>query len=141
MSSWLVLFLAENSEWRGKALKEIKNLVDQYSTKEDGQSLSAQLAQIPPNVWEEQMPVLDACLRETIRIVMTGTALRRVITDVKTDPTMTLFGKPLKKGQFLAYQMAAAHHNPDIYPEPMRCVHGYGRPFNFELIRYLNLAS
>jgi len=117
MSSWLVLFLHENKEWREKALTEIRGFVDRYATGETGQSLSAQLAQIPPNVWEDEMPVLEACLRETIRIVLSGTALRRVMHD---DDSMKVGGKKLKKGLFLAFPWASTHHNPDIYPEPLR---------------------
>lgn len=120
MSSWLVLLLFENKEWREKALKEIRGFVEEYASKEGGQSLSAQLSQIPPNIWEEHMPVLDTCLRETIRLVLSGTALRRVIHDGENDPSMTLNGKKLKKGLFLAYPWGSTHHNPDIYPEPSR---------------------
>ena len=121
MSSWLVLFLGENPEWKAKALAEVRRFVDTYADKDGGHgesSLSSKLAQIPPKVWEDEMPVLDDCLRETIRIAMTGTMLRRVVKD--TDPNMSVEGHQLKRGTFLAYHLASAHHNPDIYPDPFK---------------------
>lgn len=98
MSSWLVLYFAENAEWKEKALNEIRSFVTQYSSKEEGQSLAQQLSQIPPQVWEDEMPVLDQCLRETIRRSITGTTLRRVMQDGDEDPSLVIEGKKLKKG-------------------------------------------
>lgn len=118
MSSWLVLYFAENAEWKEKALNEIRSFVTQYSSKEEGQSLAQQLSQIPPQVWEDEMPVLDQCLRETIRRSITGTTLRRVMQDGDEDPSLVIEGKKLKKGQFLAYHIGGTHHDPEIYSNP-----------------------
>lgn len=122
MSSWLVLYFAENAEWKEKALKEIRSFVAQYASKEEGQSLAQQLSQIPSQVWEDEMPVLDQCLRETIRRSMTGATLRRVMQDGDEDPNLVIEGKKLKKGQFLAYHITGTHHNPEIYTDPYKCV-------------------
>lgn len=122
MSSWLVLYFAENAEWKEKALKEIRSFVAQYASKEEGQSLAQQLSQIPSQVWEDEMPVLDQCLRETIRRSMTGATLRRVMQDGDEDSNLVIEGKKLKKGQFLAYHITGTHHNPEIYTDPYKCV-------------------
>ncbi len=122
MSSWLVLYFAENAEWKEKALNEIRSFVTQYSSKEEGQSLAQQLSQIPPQVWEDEMPVLDQCLRETIRRSITGTTLRRVMQDGDEDPSLVIEGKKLKKGQFLAYHIGGTHHDPEIYSNPNKYV-------------------
>jgi cytochrome P450 len=61
------------------------------------------------------MPVLDAVQRETLRLISTGTALRRnVIEDLKVD------GQAIEKGAFLAYSIADVHLNSDIYRDPLK---------------------
>jgi len=119
MSSWIVLFLHANPEWKAKATAEVKSFIAKYASNSTAgsQSVSAQLAQVPPNVWDEEMPVLDVCLRETIRVIMTGSMLRRAVP-LPGDETLTIEGHKIKPGTFLAFPMSSVHQNPDLYPDP-----------------------
>ena len=75
--------------------------------------LHKRLSAIPVSAWEEGMPVLDLIIRETLRLTMNATFLRRnVLEDI------TIGNKRLPRGHFLAYQVADAHLNPDIYDNP-----------------------
>jgi cytochrome P450 len=59
------------------------------------------------------MPTLDLVIRETIRLSMGGTALRRnVVHD------LDVADKKVKTGAFVAYQISDAHLNPEIYTNP-----------------------
>ena len=59
------------------------------------------------------MPILDLVLRETIRHTANGASLRRnVLEDI------TLSGALVKRGEFIAYSLADAHMNPNIYTRP-----------------------
>jgi sterol 14-demethylase len=116
MSAWMLLFLHNTPAWKAKAIAEVQSFISQYAPKDDP-NLAAQLAAIPPEVWDDNMLVLDLCLRETIRIVMTGAALRRVMTnDVVVD------GVKIERGSFLAFLMSSTHADPEIYDEPERRV-------------------
>ena len=65
--------------------------------------------------WEDEIPTVDILIRETLRLTMGGTAIRRNIgPDTKAD------GVTIKHGEFLTYQLADAHFNPTIYSDPMK---------------------
>jgi cytochrome P450 len=73
------------------------------------------LSSIPVTAWEDSMPVLEAVQRETLRLVSSGTALRRnIVEDLKVDEHV------VERGSFLAYSMADVHLNPDVYQDPLR---------------------
>jgi len=60
------------------------------------------------------MPILDSVIRETLRLTITGTALRRNLL----EELVISEGKVLK-GDFVAYSVADAHLNPEIYKNPL----------------------
>lgn len=74
-----------------------------------------ELGAISISAWEDELPTVDACIRETLRISMNVVALRRnVHEDTKIG------GKVVRQGDFLAYSMDDVHLNPEYYPEPYR---------------------
>ncbi|TDL20336.1 cytochrome P450 [Rickenella mellea] len=113
MSAWTMLYLLSNPTWKAKATEEIRSFIAKYA--KSGRPLADQLAEVPPHVWDEEMPVLDVCLRETIRIVMSGPALRRNFAD-----GIVINGHEIPRGAFMAFPMTSTHHDPNIYPDPFR---------------------
>ena len=75
--------------------------------------LHKRLSAVPVSAWEEGIPTLDLVLRETLRLTMNGTVLRRNIWE-----DLSITNKRLPKGDFLAYPLSDAHLNPDIYDDP-----------------------
>jgi cytochrome P450 len=63
-----------------------------------------------------KLALLDRVVKETMRVVPTAPVLfmRRVATDT------TLGGKPLPKGANVIVSPLAAHHDPDVFPEPRK---------------------
>lgn len=59
------------------------------------------------------MPALDLVLRETLRLTLSPTALRRNFQD-----DLEIDGKRIPVGNFVAYTLGDAHRNPDIYTNP-----------------------
>lgn len=115
IASWILLFLHASPDWKGKAIAEVQSFITKYTpTSSPSSDLGSLLARIPPEVWDEEMPVLDLCLRETIRMVMSGSALRRVMTN-----TLAVDGVPVGRGAFLTYLMSDAHFDPEIYINPI----------------------
>lgn len=60
------------------------------------------------------MPSLDVAIRETIRLTLNGTALRRNLAE-----EWKVEDKSLARGDFVAYSLSDVHLNPDIYTNPM----------------------
>jgi len=112
---WNLLYLGLNPEWKRKVGEEVQALIANHTDTLSTEPLHKRLAAIPMQAWEEKMPVLDAIIRETLRVIGTGTLLRRnIIKDMDID------GATIEKGDFLAYSVADVHHNPEIYPDPSR---------------------
>ncbi|KAG9124092.1 hypothetical protein FRC07_012864 [Ceratobasidium sp. 392] len=116
MSAWIFIFLDQEPQWKAKVIDELRDLLDKYAPVSRGYTSAAErFSDIPPEAWEGEMPVLEDCLRETIRLIGSGAALRRVI---KGD--VNLAGKTIPNGSFLVYLLGETHNNPDIYPEPAK---------------------
>jgi len=108
--------LAIHPEWRERCKKEIQDLLSRHL----GDSLSPtvlheNLGSIPVSAWEDELPILDACIRESQRISFTGVALRRNLRG-----EMKIGEQVVKKGDFLAYSLGDVHLNPEYYPEPSK---------------------
>lgn len=114
MASWIILFLHTSPEWKAKVVTEVTNVATQFAPGPGTPlELSKKLVHIPPEAWDEQMPILDLCLRETIRKVMTGTSLRRVARD-----GVVINGVNVEKDSFIAYLKSNTHMDPQLYDEP-----------------------
>ena len=107
----MLIHLAIHPEWKEKCEKEIQDLI----TRHVGDSLSGRLAAIPFSAWEDELPVLDACIRESQRITVSAVVLRRNLRQ-----EMKINGQVVKLGDFLAYPLADVHLNPEYYPEPYK---------------------
>ena len=120
MASWMPYFLASNPTWKLKTVTEVKRILSKYSQASETSSLLSKLSNIPPEAWEEEMPTLDLCLRETIRLVFSTVLLRK---NINMGPGLHVQGKQVDSGGFLVYPPTEAHHNPDIFPEPFEYEH------------------
>ncbi|KAJ7137456.1 cytochrome P450 [Mycena crocata] len=113
-ASWAIVYLGMTPEWKEKSTAEIQALLAKHSA--SNEPLHTRLGSIPIAAWEEELPALDAVLRETLRLVMGGVALRRNLA-----PSGLAVGKEtLARGEFLAYPLADVHLDPSIYPDPLK---------------------
>jgi hypothetical protein len=133
---WTLLHLGANPEWKHKITSEIAALVSKYTDSTSADPFHKRLSTIPLHAWETELPILDLVLQETIRFVNTGTLLRRNIVS-----NFTVSGKNIEKGAFIAYSLADAHMNPDIYSNPRKFdpnrfleSHGEDRKRNFSFL-------
>jgi cytochrome P450 len=71
------------------------------------------LSTIPFSAWEDELPILEACTRESQRLSFTGAALRR---NVRED--IIIGGKVVRRGDFLTYPISEVHLSAEYYPDP-----------------------
>ena len=114
-ASWLITFLGSHPEWKHKATLEVEHLLTIYPPEDNTPSLSAHLASIPLQAWEGEAPILDAIIRETLRIAQPHTAMRRNL-----GPDTVIDSKTIPSGTFIIYPFSDVHLNPDIYPDPWK---------------------
>jgi sterol 14-demethylase len=111
---WALVYLCFNPEWKAKARAEVEALVNKHTTNSsDEPALHKRLAAIHISAWEDEMPVLDVVIRETLRISISGLTIRRNLVE-----DLTFSGGLVKPGDFVAYSLADVHLNPDIYSRP-----------------------
>ena len=112
----MLIDLAVHPEWREKCKKEIQDLLSRHlGDSLSSATLSEKLGVIPVSAWEDELPILEACTRESQRISVTGATLRRNIRG-----EMKIGEQVVKRGDFLAYSLGDVHLNPEYYPEPYK---------------------
>jgi cytochrome P450 len=113
---WVLIHLAIHPEWKEKCRKEIQDLIARHvDDSPSTATLYEKLAAIPLSAWEDELPVLDACTRESQRTTVGGALLRRNLRgEVRINEQV------VKRGDFLAYPTADVHLNPEYYPDPYK---------------------
>ena len=112
----MLIDLAVHPEWRERCKKEIQDLLSRHlGDSLPSATLSEKLGVIPVSAWEDELPILEACTRESQRISITGATLRRNIRG-----EMKIGEQVVKRGDFLAYSLGDVHLNPEYYPDPYK---------------------
>ncbi len=112
----MITCLGGHPEWQSKAKAEIQALLSEYSAETSaGSSLKEQLASIPLEAWENQMPVFEKIIRETLRMAQPHTAMRR-----NMGPETYINGIRVPSGAYVMYPFSDVHLNPQLYPDPWK---------------------
>jgi len=112
----MLIDLAIHPEWREKCKNEIRDLISRhFGDSLPSATLHEKLGAIPVSAWDDELPVLDACFRESQRICITGAAFQRNLHE-----EIKIGEQVVKQGDLLAYSLADVHLNPEIYPEPYK---------------------
>ncbi|EMD35539.1 hypothetical protein CERSUDRAFT_116287 [Gelatoporia subvermispora B] len=129
-ATWLITFLGGHPHWKARAAAEAAELLHSYSTYPTEHLpssaaaaaqpstlsfLSHRLACVPLEAWESETPVMDALLRETLRLAQPHAAMR-----MNTGPEIQLGGKRIPTGSFVMYPFSDVHLSPELYPDPWR---------------------
>ncbi|KAH9998593.1 cytochrome P450 [Russula vinacea] len=102
-ASWLFIYLGCHPKWRHEARAE--TVSECNSPPRDFSSTA--LSSIPLSAWENETPVLDALIREAIRLSQAYVASRRNV-----GPEMYIDGKLIPTGALVAYPVADVHLDP-----------------------------
>ncbi|CAA7265289.1 unnamed protein product [Cyclocybe aegerita] len=113
ISCWALVYLASHEEWMAKVKAEVNALIEKHTNTLSTESLAKRLATIPISAWEDEMPVMEAVIRETLRITLTNAFLRRNVID-----ELNVSNGTIQQGDFVAYNVADVHLNSEIYTNP-----------------------
>lgn len=108
-----MIYLGKHKNWLARCREEVNAAVSKYSTNKEA-SLVDQLGDIPFEAWENEFPVIDMCLRETMRLQVLGACFRKNVSgrDLK-------FGEQIiPKDAFVTYHLRDIHHDPEVYTDP-----------------------
>lgn len=109
----MLIDLAIHLEWRERCKKEVQDLLARHL--DPSATLYERLVAVPLSAWEDELPILDACIRESHRTSISSLAVRRNVRE-----EIRVCGRVVNQGDFLVYSQADVHLNPEYYPEPHR---------------------
>lgn len=108
-----MLYLGANEDWKQKAVAEIRQLINTHTNTTSSDPIHQRLSTVPISAWEDEMPILESVVRETMRLATNGTLLRRNLIE-----NLAVSDKTLDRGAFMAYNTGDVHLNSNIYSEP-----------------------
>jgi cytochrome P450 len=121
-ASWLVTYLGCYPNWRDEARTEVRKIIASHSPETISECDSphcsttiALLSSIPLAAWENETPVLDMLIHETLRIAQPHVAMRQNI-----GPDMYIDGKTIPTGSLVVYPFADVHLDQALYPDPWK---------------------
>ncbi|KAJ6473251.1 cytochrome P450 [Mycena sanguinolenta] len=106
---WLLVYLWAHPEWKNKILDELHVLLTEHT----GHTEPSAISGVPFEAWESALPSLEACVFELLRLKGDGALLRKNVGE-----DITVEGRTIQSGQFMAYLMSDIHHNPLIHSNP-----------------------
>jgi cytochrome P450 len=116
-AAWLLVYLANDPYWLSRCREEVYAVLAKHQT-DSSLPIDKQLSCLPLEAWESEFPLIDMCLRESIRIQLLGTAFRKNIS-ANAIPT-GMGDEVIPSGAYVTYAIADAHLNPQIYKDPLK---------------------
>lgn len=115
-ASWILCYLALNTEWQDRVREEIEHVAEKYCI-EKNLPLKERLMKIPFEAWEGEFPMIDYCLKDTIRLQMAGTAFRKNMSNAEVVINKQT-GEVIPPGHYVALAVGDVHYSPEIYSNP-----------------------
>ena len=81
LTCWVLLYLSANNAWKRKATAEVQNLISACTDTSSSEPIHQHLSMIPMSTWEDEMPVIENIICETLRIINNGTFLCHNLAD------------------------------------------------------------
>lgn len=115
-AAWVLLYLANDPYWYSRALDEVKSVAEKYDTN-TSKSLADRLESVPLEAWESELPLVDLCLRDTIRLQTRGCFFRKNVSD---KAVRLPDNSEVPPESFVAYHMGDVHLDPELYSDPYK---------------------
>ncbi|KAK1148576.1 hypothetical protein N8T08_009583 [Aspergillus melleus] len=116
LSSWLLMGLATDAHWMARIRQEVDQVAAKY--RKEKESTEQVLGTLDLHAWEQEFPLIEACLLETIRIRGVPLAFRKNIS--RADIPIGDTGEVIPPGAYATHYADEVHMDPDIYPDPQR---------------------
>ena len=116
-AAYTICYLATNEVWMAKVRSEIEAVANAG----DCGDIEDALLKLPVSEWLERFPVIDLCIRETIRLTLIGCAFRRnvsaqaIVLGSEDHGGRTQVVPP---GWYAAYHLNDVHRDENIYRDP-----------------------
>jgi len=117
-AAWVLTYLAHLPEARERAFREVEAVVDRHSPLASDLPFIERLADLPHEVWENDFTFLEACLNESIRLNLNGSAFRKNIS--RDSIPLPGTNEEIPPNFYVTYPIADIHRNQQVYPDPAK---------------------
>jgi len=114
-AAWILVYLTSKPYWLDRVREEVKGVADRYCP-DDSPPLKERLMQVPIEAWEGEFPIIDMCLRDSIRLQALGTTFRKNISG--HDIPLNKQGEVIPSGAYVSLAVGDMHYDPKIYENP-----------------------
>ena len=116
-AAWILAYLAHDRCWLTKVREEVEAAANKYNTDTEI-SLTEKLDNLSVDAWDSEFPLLDLCLRETIRMNSTGAAFRKNTSGHEIPIGSTK--EVISPGAYAVYPFFDVHMDSSIYTDPKK---------------------
>ncbi|KAK5134759.1 hypothetical protein LTR08_006134 [Meristemomyces frigidus] len=115
-AAWILIYLASKPHWLEQVREEVAKVASRYCA-DDSMSLKDRLMHVPIQAWEAEFPLVDLCLKDSIRLQSSGSAFRRNISGHPV-PLNKAGTEVVPANAYVAFPLGVLHYNPEIYESP-----------------------
>ncbi|KAE8379572.1 cytochrome P450 [Aspergillus bertholletiae] len=112
--SWVVIYLATQPYWMKMVRAEIDAALAKHGS--PGETPVDVLKRLKLQQWESEFPCFNACMHESMRLHVTGSAYR--MNTSGGDVPITGTKEVVPRDALVFYLLKEVHLDPEIYPEP-----------------------
>ncbi|EDU41243.1 CypX Cytochrome P450 [Pyrenophora tritici-repentis] len=116
-AAWVLIYLATSPEWQKKVRDEVCGVAAKYA-KDPNMPLVRQLEDVPLEAWESEFPIIEMCLRDSMRLGISSNLFRRNISG-KPIPTGNN-NEVIPPGAVAVYPVGDIHFDHEVYPDPYK---------------------
>lgn len=106
-------YLAADPYWLEQVRKEVRETTDKWCPGDE--PLLDRLEQLPLEAWEQGFPIIDICLKDSIRLQAAGSGFRK---NLSGKPLPLENGQVLPPDGFLVFHFGGHHLDPETFANP-----------------------
>lgn len=115
-AAWVLVYLANKPFWLDRVRDEIKAVADRYAP-DRSQPLKERLMHVPEEAWENEFTIINMCLKDSIRLQLSGTAFRKNVSG-RDIPLDSAGSEVIPKDAYVAFPTGDVHYNSEIFDDP-----------------------
>ncbi|KIJ58905.1 hypothetical protein HYDPIDRAFT_101775 [Hydnomerulius pinastri MD-312] len=110
---WVLIYLEVHQKWKTAVQNEIAELIRINRSSRGSEDIGEVLARAGMTGLDEATPILGQCIDEVLRMIFSGTFMRRNI-----GPDLTVDGTCISQGTFLMFPTGDLHFDETLFPDP-----------------------
>ncbi|KAK4565693.1 hypothetical protein LTR86_003541 [Recurvomyces mirabilis] len=115
-AAWILVYMTSKPYWLDQIRQEATRVADRYCN-DTSLPLRERLMRVPIEAWENEFPIVDMCLKESMRLQSSGSFFRKNVSD-HAVPINKEGTEVIPPGVFATYALGDIHYNPQVYTNP-----------------------